>query len=96
MFLLVVLYRDLATLFSVLHQIETGNPVELQARLTPLAAEGSPWRHTARELAALLAAKAGDRATARNLYSQLADDSSAPAGVRNRAADLSAFYADPQ
>jgi hypothetical protein len=89
-------YRNLATVLSVLHQVETGNPGELQARLAPLAAEGSPWRHTARDLSALLAAKAGDRAKAHDLYSQLADDPTAPAGVRTRAADLSALYADPQ
>ena len=85
-------YRNAATLLSVMHQLETGDPAQLQARLQPLAEEGSPWRFSARELTGLLAARAGDTARAGTLFQQLADDTQAPAGVRSRAADLAALY----
>jgi hypothetical protein len=57
-----------------------------------LGAQTSPWRFTARELRALLAARTGDTAGARTLFQQLADDNGAPAGLRVRAAELAAFY----
>ncbi|HYH21431.1 MAG TPA: tetratricopeptide repeat protein [Azospirillum sp.] len=87
-----LVYRDLATLLSVMHQMEKGDPAALQARLQPLMADTSPWRFSAREMTAVLAARAGDKERARTLFQQLADDSAAPAGVRSRAADLAALY----
>lgn len=87
-----IAYRNAATLLSVMHQLETGDPAQLQSRLQPLAEEGSPWRFSARELTGLLAARAGDTARAGTLFQQLADDTQAPAGVRSRAADLAALY----
>lgn len=85
-------YRDLATLLAVMQRVETGDPAQLQAKLLPLSADTSPWRHSARELTAALAIRAGDKDRARTLFQQLADDSAAPAGVRARAADLAALY----
>lgn len=90
-------YRDLATVLSVMHQVQSGDPGQLRARLQPLTAETSPWRHSARELTALLAIRAGDRDTAAKLFAQLQGDASAPSGVRNRATELAALYAvEPQ
>ncbi|NYZ11936.1 tetratricopeptide repeat protein [Azospirillum sp. RWY-5-1] len=86
-------YRELATLMSVMQQLGTGDPGQLQARLQPLTADTNPWRHSAREMTALLAARAGDREKARTLFTQLADDPTAPAGVRTRAGELAALYA---
>src|SRR5688572_13878977 len=57
-------YRDLATVLSVMHQVQTGDPGQLRARLQPLIADTSPWRHSARELTALLHLRSGDRAAA--------------------------------
>ncbi|WP_448205120.1 DUF2659 family protein [Azospirillum sp. sgz302134] len=85
-------YRDLASLLSVMHQMDSGDAAQLQARLQPLTADASPWRFSARELTAVLAARAGDKDRARSLFQQLADDSQAPAGVRSRAADLATLY----
>jgi hypothetical protein len=76
-----------------MHQIQTGDPGQLRARLQPLTADGSAWRHSARELTALLDLRTGDRAAAGKLFSQLAADPAAPAGVRNRATELAALYA---
>jgi hypothetical protein len=86
------IYRDLATLLSVMRQSANGDAAALQARLAPLTVETNPWRHSARELTAVLAARAGDKDRARTILQQLADDVQAPAGVRSRAADLAALY----
>ncbi|ALJ35377.1 hypothetical protein D9623_10410 [Azospirillum brasilense] len=85
-------YRELAALLSVMHQLDSGDPAQLQARLQPLTADANPWRFSAREMSAVLAARAGDKDRARTLFQQLADDSQAPAGVRSRAADLATLY----
>ncbi|MGQ9370787.1 tetratricopeptide repeat protein [Azospirillum sp. ST 5-10] len=85
-------YRDLATLLSVMRQLDGGDPAALVARLQPLSADTSPWRFSAREMEAVLAARAGDRERAHTLFQQLADDASAPSGVRSRAGDLAALY----
>lgn len=85
-------YRDLAVLLAVLHNATDGDPAVLQARLAPLTAESGAWRHTARELTAVLAGRAGDTARARSLWQELAADGAAPASLRNRAAELAAQY----
>ena len=81
-------FRSAATLLSVLHQIDAGDPGSLRGRLEPLAAEGEPFRATARELLALLALREGDRAGARELYAKIADDRAAPSGLRQRATQM--------
>ena len=86
------LYRDLAELLSVQQQVASGDPKALSGRLARLSLDASPWRFTARELDALLAARSGDKARAKALFQQLADDKDAPAGLRARAAELSAFF----
>lgn len=85
-------YRDLATLMAVMQRAEDGDAAQLTARLQPLTADASPWRFSARELTAMLAARTGDTEKARTLYRQLADDQQAPSGVRSRAADLASLY----
>ncbi len=86
------LYRDLATLMTIQLQVGTGDPAALRARLEALTAATNPWRYSARELSALLMVRAGDKAGAKTLFKQLADDIGAPAGLRARAAELAAFY----
>lgn len=87
-------YRDLAVLLGVLNQVGEGDPADLRARLAPLTGEESPWRHSARELDALLALRAGDRDAAADLFARLAEDATAPQGVRSRATELAAVYAE--
>ncbi len=90
------LFRDLALLLSVLHQVDSGDPAQLQGRLTPLTAAGNPWRFSARELSALLAVRAGDTAKAAAEFKALAEDADTPAGIRNRASELASFYSAPR
>lgn len=81
-------FKEAATLFSVLHQIDSGDSAALRARLQPLATDGQQFRSTARELLAVIALGEGDTAAARALYTQISDDREAPAGLRQRATQM--------
>ncbi len=81
-------FKEVATLFSILHQIDSGDPAALRARLQPLAADSQPFRSSARELLALIALGEGDTAAARDLYTKISDDREAPAGLRQRATQM--------
>lgn len=81
-------FQGAAALLSVMHQIDSGDPTALEARLQSLAAEDSGFRPVALELTAVLAVRQGNRARARELYAQLADDRTAPAGLRARASQM--------
>jgi hypothetical protein len=83
-------FRDLAVLLSVMHSLPEENPQTAIARLAPLTAAGNPWRPSALDLTASAKLAAGDRAGARAIYEQLADDLSAPQGLRARAAEMTA------
>lgn len=83
------IYRDLSLVLATLHELDRGDPPLLIRRLAPLTVAANPWRHTAKEFSALLAARQGDKAGARNLFRELADDATAPTGIRARAAEMS-------
>lgn len=81
-------FQGVATLLSVLHQLDGGDPADLQARLDPLTEASSPFRPSALELSALLALRDGDEAKALSLYTDVADDFNAPPALRTRAAQM--------
>jgi hypothetical protein len=68
--------------------VETGAPDDLAKRLEPLLGAKSPWRYSARELAALVDLRKGDADKARESFTKLADDPKTPAGVRARAVEM--------
>ena len=82
------LLRDLGNLLWCQHQIDTGDPALLEARLKALAAPGSVWRTLAQEQLALLDIRQGKTAAAKDALGKLAQDATAPNGVRERAAAL--------
>jgi hypothetical protein len=82
--------RDLALLLSVLHEIDSGDPKALSDRVAPLAAANNPWRFNAKEFSAFLAQRMGESQRAGQLFRELADDATAPQGIRARAAEMSA------
>ncbi len=86
-------YRDLAVILGALHELNgTGAGAgDLSNRLAPLTADGNPWRHSAKELTAVLAARAGNRTKARELFTALAADVTAPQGIRARAGEMLAI-----
>ncbi|MDP9195585.1 MAG: tetratricopeptide repeat protein [Pseudomonadota bacterium] len=85
-------WRDLATLLSVMHQADSGDPVALLKRLEPLTGADSSWRFSAREWAAVLKARSGNRAEAAQMLHALASDPQTPASLRERATDLALAY----
>ena len=86
-----LIFRDLALILSTMHSMDNGDPIGLTKQIQHLNSPSSPWRHTAKELVALLAKKSGDIKQASQLYSELADDVTAPPGIRARAAEMSAI-----
>ena len=80
--------RDLAALKAAAIALDLSGPDEAGRRLEPLAAEGRPWRQSARELQAVIALKQGRIEDSRSILTDLAADSSAPEGLRGRAAEI--------
>ena len=76
--------QDLATIRAGLILVDTATPAELATRLEPLTATDRPFRHTARELLALGAWRAGDAAAAKRWFDLIATDVETPAGTRQR------------
>jgi hypothetical protein len=80
-----LLLRDLASLMWAEHQIDSGDPALLQARLATLAAPGNAWHALADEQLALLNMRLGKPDDAKAVLRRLALDTTAPNGVRGRA-----------
>ncbi|WP_421989629.1 tetratricopeptide repeat protein [Roseococcus sp.] len=82
------LYRDLASVMWGLRSLDSGDAAAIQARLTPLAVPGAPWRASAQEVLALAALKAGNTDQARTTLQALTTDAATPQGLRERAGRL--------
>jgi hypothetical protein len=79
---------DLGKLLSAARGLDTSDPAALTAELEPLAAAGSPWRHQARELLAVLSVRSGDLDKARKLLGELSSDIGVPPTMQRRADEL--------
>ena len=82
------LYRDAATLLSVMNAPDGSDAGALQGRLAPLADGTGPWRALALELSAALDLKAGDRAAAAAKLQEIIELDDTPPELRQRAAQL--------
>lgn len=82
-------FQDVARLRAALLRADEADAKEMSARLEPMAGEGKPYRHTARELLAVAAIKAGDLAAAGRWLDQMIVDPQTPADARKRAEELS-------
>lgn len=82
------LLRDLASLLWSSRQLDTADSSLLEARLRPLAMPGGAWRALAREQLALLALRQQKTDDAKAELLRLAEDTTAPAGVRGRSRAL--------
>ncbi|MPZ39218.1 MAG: tetratricopeptide repeat protein [Rhizobiales bacterium] len=85
--------RDLASLRAAGLLIDAGSFADASKLLEPLAQPGRDFRHAARELLALNAWKAGDRAGATKWYAAILTDPEAPASSRTRVEMLVALGA---
>jgi hypothetical protein len=85
--------RDLAGLRAGALLIDNGAFADADRRLEPLAAPDHVYRHTARELLALAAWRAGDTAAAKRWIETIGTDPGTPPDERNRMEMLSALMA---
>jgi hypothetical protein len=85
-----------ARLFYVMHMIDDGDPDELHTMLEPLMVAGNGFRPLAMELDAQLSMREGDQDKARQIYTEISDDLTAPPQLRARAAQVLASLKDGQ
>lgn len=85
------LFRDVAIIHWAYHGLDDADPAKMTERLKPITAKDHPWRHMALELSALYAERAGRRADAIQILTDLEKDKDAPQGVRSRAKELLAI-----
>jgi hypothetical protein len=83
--------QDLATVRAALLLVDTAPYQELRTRLEPLTASDRPFRHSARELLAFGAWRAGDSAAARQWIDAVVGDPTTPGSIRTRVDVLSAL-----
>lgn len=87
-------FRDLAVLLAAQHRADGPEAAAAALKLAPLVQDTNPWRHPALELTAVIALGQGDKARARDIFRRLADDPTASAAIRGRAAEMVAALAD--
>ena len=83
--------RDLAKVRAAGLSLETASYPSMLQRLEPATVPGATFRHTARELLALSAWRAGDTAAARRWLDLIASDVETPPSLRSRAEALQAL-----
>lgn len=82
------LLRAAAGLKAAMLLFDTASADELKLRLSPLASDNAPFRHSAREALAFLALRENMTDAAQRQFQELADTLDAPPGVRARAAEI--------
>jgi hypothetical protein len=80
--------RDLALIKSAYLSLEYASSDKLLEKLSNIINSENAWRHSAKELSALFAYRSGDAVRAHQVYKELADDLTAPTGMRSRAAEM--------
>jgi hypothetical protein len=85
--------RDLAGLRAGALLVDSGSFADARQRLEPLAEADHTFKHTARELLALAAWRAGDTAAARHWIEMISTDPGTPPDERNRMEMLGALMA---
>jgi len=87
-------FRQLADLMAVQVQLDTGTPAVLEKRLQPLLAENAPWRFTAMEYSGYLALREGNKPKAKQIFTELAQNASAPKTLNERAVDMLRYVSE--
>jgi hypothetical protein len=85
--------QDLAALRAGMLRVDTDSFKDFQLKLAPLAADGRPFRHSARELLALSAWSHHDYADAKKYIDMITNDPGSPPLMRVRAETLAALIA---
>src|SRR5262249_60417498 len=74
--------KDFAAIRAATLLVDSAPLAEITRRLEPIAAAGAPFRHSARELLALAAWKAGDMTVMRKWTALVRADQETPPSVR--------------
>ncbi|MDD3288703.1 MAG: tetratricopeptide repeat protein [Alphaproteobacteria bacterium] len=82
------LFRQLADLLIVQVKFEDKDIAALQARLQPLLNPESAWFFSAKEYSAHLALRAGDKEKAKQMFTELSQETGAPVALAARAGDM--------
>jgi hypothetical protein len=77
--------KDLAAILAGLARLDSGKPAEAAALVQPLTAEGNAYRFSALEISGLAAFAAGDKAKAKEVFTQLKQLASLPTAPRSLA-----------
>ena len=85
--------QDLARIRAAMLLIDTASLDEIRNRVEPVTASGRAFRHTARELMAFAAWRAGDAAATKRWYEMIVTDPETPQGTRTRTEMLMALAA---
>jgi hypothetical protein len=85
--------RDLAALRAGAMLMDIGSLAEARQKLEPLTEPGRSFRHTARELLAFAAWRAGDTAQAKRWLGLIMTDAETPASIRARGDMLTGLMA---
>jgi len=90
------LLADYARLQAASLKVDTAGFTDMQNRLNDLAAEGNPWRASARELLGLAALKAGKSEEARQQFQRLLSDRDTPPSIAERARIMMAMLTEAE
>jgi hypothetical protein len=90
------LLADFARLQAASLKLDTAGWTDIQNRLNDLAADGNPWRASARELLGLAAVKAGKKDDARQQFQRLLSDRDTPPSIAERARIMMAMLTEAE
>jgi hypothetical protein len=90
------LLADYARLQAASLKLDTAAFTDMQNRLNDLAADGNPWRASARELLGLAALKAGKTEDARQHFQRLLGDRDTPPSISERARIMMAMLTEAE
>jgi hypothetical protein len=82
------LLRDLATVTSAQHQVDSASPVLLKQSMEALTGPENPWRPMAEQIIALIDIRQGKMREAADVMKRLIGDPQAPDGIRQMVSDL--------
>ena len=90
------LLADIARVRAAYLALDVEDRAAVEARVTPMVLAGKPFRHSAREILALAAWKAGDVAATAKWIDAVEADPESPRDLRDRVAVLSALVQSTQ
>jgi hypothetical protein len=88
------LFRDLARLRAAYLLVDTATPSEVAARVEPLTGANGPFKNSAKEALALSYFRAGDKAKARALFTEIVTDPQVTSALAGRAQMMQALTAE--